>query len=437
MNDYKEEKVSINRENNDVNKEEISTSSLMEQTRILIENISSSKRPQKSLRDISNNLTTLENQDLTALILDTQFADLLISYIQDVKTSLISLHIVLILLKNSKNIVEQLYEKSIFQVLINELNEQKTIDITCYVCRCLAKCLKKFQEFSLSLTIDQNLFNNLFQFGTVVHNSYQKYYSKVIYLLIKYYDVSEFIDDILVQCMILMERRISSDSIKYVILQLKEIAVKYPNSIDEILEYPVVDILLESKIISTVFDANAIMNTIQAFIEIENAKIKEKVIEKLQINEIHEALKYDNQSIVESALDLIYCCLTHYIVSAEKFKNEGIIETLIKILDSGSVPAKVKDVLILMLGEVTAVLEKEQKAALIETGVDIIQELKRNLAKFVTTLGKFIMFENQEKEYFLSLYMELDIKDVLESVVIEDEETQVAIDQFLQLINEE
>ena len=75
--------------------------------KILIENISSSKRPQKSLRDISNNLTTLENQDLTALILDTQFADLLISYIQDVKTSLISLHIVLILLKNSKNIVEQ------------------------------------------------------------------------------------------------------------------------------------------------------------------------------------------------------------------------------------------------------------------------------------------------------------------------------------------
>ena len=437
--DYKEIQGGVPEDvSNDKNINEKSTSEMFAKIHFLIESLETSKKIPKTLREILESMKLLKDANLSEFVLNSDqfFVKLLFSYVSDIRTAISALEIIFVLLKNSEECVKVLYDNDIISLLLQQLEQKSSTDINCLVCKCLGKCLKAFQNYGFNFKPSENFIFSLFSYASSVYEGFQKDYSKVIYLLLKYYDCSEFIDYFIAQAMIILEHRKSNESIKYVILQVKEILAAYPDKVSDFMDYNLIDTILESKIVDTNFDSIAILNTIQAFIEINNEEITQKIKDKLQVEEIHNALKSNNEATVYNALLLFQTCLEHNIILLERIDAGNIIDTIVQLLDTGLIETKVKAIYILLLDQIVSQLTIPQKIHLVETGVDIIQDLKDITCTFILALYSFVVHGGDDSQKFIDLYQELDIKEILESYDFDDEATQHAIEQFCQLFEQ-
>ena len=438
--DYKDENQINplkNEEETGINKSKVlSITDLISKTNFLIESLESSPKVSKTLREIIKTLKLLDGQNYSEFIHNQFFMQLLCSYIQEKTTAIYALEIIFLFLKNNEECIKVLFDNNIVQIFVNQLVQQNDTNITCLICKCLGKCLKAFKTYGFDFTINQELLFSLFSYASHVNESFQKDYSKIIFILLKYYDCSEFLDYIIAQALIILEHRKSNDSIKYVILQMKEILTRYPERINDFMEYSLVDIILESKIVDNNFDSIAILNIIQAFVELDNEEITQKIKEKLQLDELQKALQLNNEAVVYNALLLFEQCLNHDLLSMDWIDENNVIDTIVHLLDTGLIESKVKAISILLSDSLLPKLSVPQKDKFVETGVDIIQELKGITSNFILALYNFVVHGGPDAQHFLDLYQELDIKDIFENNEF-DEESSNAIEQFMHLFDEE
>lgn len=288
-------------------------------------------------------------------------------------------------------------------------------------------------EKEIEVTTD--MFKSLLTFASSVNESYQKEYSKIIYYLIKFTDVSEFIDDLVVQCLIILERRMSHESVKYVLLQIEEIAKKYPDMINCFIEFPVLDIVLQSDIVNTNMDSIAIMNTIKTFAGIGNETINELIKAEIRIDQVHEAMRGENDPVVYAAIDLATTVINASLVSTEWIRESGFIDTVLELTSSGQIPTKIKAIVLLITDTMKMLLTNEEKMKLVENAIDNLPEMHENAYKFITALYDFA-FRKEDRDAFVEFYESLDIKEAIESCE-KNESNEEAIKILYSILPEE
>jgi hypothetical protein len=410
----------------------VTTQGLLVSVRELMEEVAESPKKNSILREISSLIESLSSVDLSVVIEETGFIDNLFVFVKNTQTCFNSLEIISLLFKNSKQVVKMLFDRDVFTVLIEVLSSSRIPKNTRLVCSCMSKSLKKFNEMGVAITITPEVMQALLTFASGVNESFQKEYSKIIYYLIKFTDVSAFIDDIVAQCLIILERRISNESVKYVLLQIEEIAEKYPSMIECFLEFPVLEIVLKSALVNTDLDSVAIMNTINTFIKIDNESIHQLIKEELRVDDINEVLKSENEAAIYAALELATTAINASLINTEWIRNSGFIDNVLEITSIGQIDAKIKAIVLLLEETIRYLLTNEEKMKLVENGIDLIPEMHKVAAKFISALYEF-GFKQADREAFVELYENLDVNDALESCE-KTEEIEVAIEQLRSIL---
>lgn len=91
----------------------------------LMEEVADSQKKNSILREISSICESIPEADLSAVIEETNFVENLLIFVNNTQTCFNSLEIILLLLKNSKRVVEILFNNNIFAVLVNVLSTSK------------------------------------------------------------------------------------------------------------------------------------------------------------------------------------------------------------------------------------------------------------------------------------------------------------------------